>query len=277
MNDSVTVSDAIRKGKQFILYPSVLMILLPILFGVYFSVSYNNLNIIYIGIALGLILPFAYKFIVITKWKIWAFENVRNVHLLRKKAYEAGITFSQDNINYFEFRSKIQKKKLEELDRKFLEKDVFNDDLLIPTEMIIHFSIFKAIINIIIWGCVLWFGIYLFNDIKYKFPSTIIIFVSIYFLFIKFKNLANRKPQILMNNKGIQIQNDEFISWFYIKNEEIVVQRNYGKIKMKKKYLSFFVENSEKFVLINFYDISSAKLEYVLQVYRVRYQKNNPI
>lgn len=273
MENSVTVSEAIRRGKRIITYPSRLMIFLPIFCSIHFAATYKNLSILIIGIALGIILPFAYKFVIITRWKIWAFENVRNVHQLRRKAYDEGLTFSQDNINFFEYRSANQKKELEKLDQKFLQEDVFQEDVLFPKEMIIHFSIFKTIFNIILWGIALCFGISFFN----KDPrALIIVLFAFYFLFLKSKNLVNREPQILISNVGIQLENEKLISWKNIIDERLVVKPYYGSYpigKIRKKYLSFSTENSNHYILINPLDISFANLENALQEYRIRYEK----
>ena len=273
MENSVTVSEAIQRGKRIITYPSRLMIFLPILLSIYFAVAYKNLNFIYIGIPLGGILPFTYKFIMITRWKIWAFENVRNVHQLRRKAYEEGLTLSQDNDNFFEYRSENQKEKLEKLEQKFLQEDVFQEDGTLPKEMILHFSIFKVVFSIVLWGIALCFGIHFFN----KDPKALIILLfSVYFLFLKSKNLVNREPQILISDKGIQLENERLISWKNIKDERLVVKKNYGRYpigQIRKKYLSFSTEYSNYNVLINPLDISFANLENALQEYRGRYEK----
>jgi hypothetical protein len=269
MQNSITVREAIKRGKRIIIYPSRLMIFLSILSSVYLAVVYDNLNILYVGIGLGAILPFAYKFVIITRWKIWAFENVRNVHQLRQKAYEEGLIFSQDNSNFFEFRSAHQQNELEKLDQKFLQEDVFQDDVLIPEEMIIHFSILKAVFSIIIWGSALCFGIYIYNR---NAKAIVIIGLTAYILFLKSKNLVNREPQILINNSGIQLENEKLISWREIKDERLVVEKNYGRAKIRKKYLSFSTENSSYNILINSLDISFGNLENALQVYRFRYE-----
>lgn len=273
MQNSITVDEALKRGKRIIKYPSIFIFIASIFFSFYFSITYDNLNFIYVIITMGIIFPFVYKFFVITSWKIWAYENVRNVHQLRQKAFEERLTYSEDNINIFEFRSKSQKEKLKKLEQKFLQEDVFQDDIFLSKELIIHFSIYKAILDILIWGSAFGFVTYVLNDNKFV---IIIIVLGCYLVFLGIRNLLNRKPQILINNKGIQLKNDSLISWRNIKNEKLVVEPNYGKIKIRKKYLSFSVGNSNQYIEINPLDISFDSLENALEVYRVRYEKENP-
>lgn len=273
MQNSVTVDEALKIGKRVIKYPSIFIFIASIFFSIYFSVTYDNLNFIYLILTAGVIVPFVYKFFVITSWKIWAYENVRNVHQLRQKSCEEGLTYSQDNINIFEFRSKIQKEKLKKLEQKFLQDDVFQDDIFFPKELIIRFSVKTAILDILIWGSALGFGIYIYTDYK---GAILLILLSSYLLFLGVRNLINRKVQILINNKGIQLKNELLISWKNIKDEKLVVERNYGKMKIRKKYLSFSAGNSNQYIQINALDISFEILENAIEIYRVRYEKENP-
>lgn len=274
MQNTVTVEKAIRRGKWIIIYPSFLIFALGIFLTICISVIYDNLKFATTGIVLGILLPFVYRFFVITPWKIWAFENVRNVHQLRQKAYEEGLTFSQDNVNFFEFRSTNQKEKLKKLDEKFLQEDVFQDDLLLSKEMIIYFSIFKAVCTIIIWGSI-GFGSYIyFASIGKK--AIIIVLLVVYIVFLNIRNLVNRNPQIKLSNKGIQLKSEEFFSWGNIRDEKLVVERNYGRLfKRRKKYLTFFADDSYQSILIDPLNISFDDLENALQVYRVRYENEN--
>lgn len=273
MKETVTVDEAIKKGKRVIKYPSVLLLILAILFSICFTIAYDNLDILYILLTISIIIPFLYKFIVITPWKIWAYENVRNVHQLRQKAIEEGLIYSENNINVFEFRSKNQIDKLKKLEQKFLQEDVFQDDISLSKELIIRFSVYKAILDIIIWGSALGFVIYVLSDNKFV---IIIIVFGCYLVFLGLRNLINRKPQILINTKGIQLKNEQLYSWQNIEDEKLVVERNYGKLKRRKKYLSFSIGNSNQYIEINSLDISFDSLENALEGYRVRYEKENP-
>lgn len=273
MQKSVTVEEAIHRGKWMIVYLSYLIFFLFLFCTIFFSVEYDSLKFATAGIIFSIASPFLYRYFVITQWKIWAYKNVRNVHQLRQKAFEEGLMYSQDNNAFFEFRSANQKEKLKELDQKFLEDDVFKDDSSLPTEMFIFFSIFKAVSNIIIW-CGISFGVYAYlggNDKK----NILIILLILYLLFIQCRYLINRNPQIKLSNKGIQLENQELISWRNIKDEKLIVERNYGKLKIRKKYLTFYANDSYQSILINPLAISFKDLENVLQVYRVRYEKGN--
>ncbi|MGQ7944924.1 hypothetical protein [Flavobacterium sp. WC2509] len=142
--------------------------------------------------------------------------------------------------------------------------------------MIIHFSIFKAVFGIIIWGSALCMGIHFFNTITKA--VIIILLLAPYLLFLKVKNLLNREPQILISDKGIQLENERLISWRNIKDEKLVVEKYYGRYPIghiRKKYLSFSTEYSNYNILINPLDISFTNLENALQGYRARYENDH--
>jgi uncharacterized coiled-coil protein SlyX len=98
----------------------------------------------------------------ITKWRVWAFENVRNVHELKKRAIQEKLISADSSIfEKTEIRTAKDKERLRLLAHKFEQDDLFQDDLTIANETTIYYSKGKNLIEMIgMLGC-FGVGIYL--------------------------------------------------------------------------------------------------------------------
>lgn len=105
-NKNISVREAVCKGKQMLLLPRTLLAL-----GLLFFMFMGGVLSIILNIATPGMMNFAYKFGLIwlitfipfiilpyrfwskrtTRWKLWAFENVKNVHELSHVAYRAAL------------------------------------------------------------------------------------------------------------------------------------------------------------------------------------------
>lgn len=88
MRQEISVNKAISRGHLIVNIPAFICIIgIPAL-----SFYLSNQNLIpKWGIEIGFVLSFVIAWLVwsfmVTKWRIWAFENVRNIHELKKKSY----------------------------------------------------------------------------------------------------------------------------------------------------------------------------------------------
>lgn len=220
----------------------------------------------------GLFVFLMYRNLVLIKWRIWAFENVRNVHELKQKAIDNGI-ISKDGawIEKYEIRSYEQIQKLKELEKKFQEKDVYTDDLSVTKETKIYYSKKKLILRLLFWMSLVGFFIYLSSSTSdYDFKFLIILIAGIFIVSKDVIKLLNRKPQIIINDRGIELQNDGLVIWKNVLNAKVYVGGR-GKYGTAKNYLAL----NDNQVLINDLSIKFEELENLLHVYRVRYEKNN--
>jgi hypothetical protein len=127
MKEQVTVDKAIKRGHLTVNLPVTLYMFGTSGFAMYLS----NIKIIpNWGIAVGFVLGFGFAWwfwsYKITKWRLWAFENVRNVHELKKRAIQEGLIW-KDNKWYerTEIQSDSDKLKWKELQHKFKKEDIF--------------------------------------------------------------------------------------------------------------------------------------------------------
>ena len=85
MNEIVTVDEAIAKGHRMVNYP-VFVIMIGISGLTLYLGSQNFIPewCIPVGFILSFGLAWLWWSIMITRWRLWAFDNVRNVHELKK-------------------------------------------------------------------------------------------------------------------------------------------------------------------------------------------------
>lgn len=275
MRAVVTVDEAIAKGKKTIIYPALAMFLGSII-GSIILVAQLELTPWYIGggFALGFILMYFYWNTAITKWRIWAFENVRNVHELKRKAIESKLisedgTRSERN----EIRSHEQRQKLKQLEKKFQQNDVYRDDFNVAKETIIKHSLPNNLL-------MLAFGLFLVGVTSYTFVTG----EKSYYMLVPFaiggfvvyttsKDLTAKEPQIILNSNGIKLYKKSLMEWKYVAHENIEA-RNEGKYIRYYLVLDYKKERVE--MNVGSLDMKHNKIENLLRVYRVRYEKNNP-
>ncbi len=272
MYETVTVNEAIKRGNRMINYPVMIIMFAPISGSLYL---HNHLNfpmwLTSVTFFAGFIVAWAYWSFMITKWRLWAFNNVRNVHELKRKAIEAKLIWKDGSFwEKTEIRTKADKEKLKLIEDKFNRPDVYVDDYLIPSETLIYYSKGKTYFETGLGLCFLFGGIYLF-----VFYSRIVGALSILFggytAYKGYQKTADTEPQIIIGDKGIQTINAPFCAWAGIEYEEVVGERE------DKATVYYFTYNysgghGEKLKITD-YNITKSQLENLLHVYRTRSEK----
>lgn len=122
----ITVDQAISRGHFMVNVPVAIAFFgSPVL-----SIYLYHIRLISgwgIGVAflIGFVLAWIIWSFMITKWRVSAFENVRNVHELKKRAIEEKLIWSDGNFfEKTEIRNSQEKIKLKELQKKFEIKDI---------------------------------------------------------------------------------------------------------------------------------------------------------
>src|SRR5690606_8381098 len=129
MKEKTSVNGAILIGHLWITLPIVLIMgAFPILAVYLVSIDLISAWGIAVVFAIGFGFAWLYWSYFITKWKVWAFENVRNVHELKRKAIENSLIWRDDVFfEKTEIRNTSDKQKLNKLDQKFQQKDIFKE------------------------------------------------------------------------------------------------------------------------------------------------------
>jgi hypothetical protein len=275
MRENITVSEAISKGKMKLVYLPMFILFSSI--GLGFYLQYMQIFegwIIAITVVAGFVLSWLAWSYFVVEWKIWAFENVRNVHELKRKAIEQKLIWNDDSwFNKTQIIRYDQKQKLKLLERKFLEKDVYKDDLNIPKETFIHYSKASLIFGIVIGLAFVIGGFYFFETNDQIIVVLLFGALGSYFFISSLLKLFSKSPRIILSSEGILLHKKELMKWEYITNE-ITEIRSSGK--HTNYYLVFYYKNKQQEMQIDDLEIDNDKLENLLQVYRVRFEKNNP-
>lgn len=272
MNETVTVDKAISKGHKMVTYPGMLVMFGTMGLAIYLGVQ----KIIPTwGIPVGIVLSFLFAWLwwsfMITKWRIWAFDNVRNVHELKKRAVQEKLIWSDNSIfEKTEIRTSNDKEKLSALQNKFKQDDLFQDDLTVADETVIYYSKGKNFVEMVVMlGC-LGVGIYLLLKSDSYILGSILSIVGVYFSFKEYKEATNKQPQIIINDKGIQTISTDFYNWTDIENEEVISE---GSGKHTHYYLTYNHPNGAEHLQIDDYETDQRSLNKLLILYRGRSKK----
>lgn len=278
MKQEISINYAIKRGQLMVNVPVFITLLgFPVL-----AWYLSDQNIIpqwgiLVAIGGGFLIAWLIWSYMITKWRIWAFENVRNVHELKKRAIQAKLIWSDNHVfEKTEIRTKNEKIKLKKIQEKFVLEDVYKEDYTIPQVTKIYYSKFDYSFQLFIALAVTGLGGYIiFNgntEIKNLIFGSILILIGIYNDFLGYKKASFNEPVIIINNKGITSKNIGFKNWSEIKNEEVITK---GFGKSEKNYLFYWYDNDEyEQINIDELNISQRKLENLLRTYRIRFNKS---
>lgn len=278
MPKEVSVDKAIKRGHLTVNLPVLLCLIgIPAI-----SVLLYKQELIEAwGIAIAAIIGFITAWIVwsfmITKWRIWAFEHVRNVHELKKRAIEEKLIWKDGNsFEKTEIRSKSERIKLNEIKRKFLKKDSFQEDPSVPKISKIYYSRKDSNIQLVLSLLLVVMSIYFYLEDVTKFTvlATILMAAALFYLFKAIKKILDNKPQITIDSNGIRIKSEPLKSWYEIFDEQ-VVQEGFGA--SSEIFLIYYDEiDTHVKVNIDNFNIKRRALENVLRTHRIRHQKMNP-
>ncbi|WP_397361967.1 hypothetical protein [Olleya sp. R77988] len=279
MKQEISIKKAILRGQLMVNVPVFIVLLgspLLLLFIARIIDFPDWLGII--GVFLGIALAWLVWSILITKWRIWAFSKVRNVHELKRQAiqkkliWEDGSSFAKT-----EYRTKKDKLILKKLEEKFNLEDVFEEDFSIPEETKIYFSFTSALFVCLFLTIAVIIGVFLMFQDKEKefYIGFFLTTICLFSLREASKKLINRKPQLIINSTGITFNLNEKKNWSEIFEEKITAE-GYGS--STKNFLTFCDDNyNYSKIEIDNFNISISKLENILRTYRIRFNKNNNV
>ncbi|TRX30150.1 hypothetical protein FNW52_20410 [Flavobacterium sp. ZT3R18] len=272
MIENISVDEAIKKGHRMVNYPSMLIMFAVLGITIYCGIqNYLPKWTIPVGIILSFILSWLYWSFAITKWRIWSFENVRNVHELKKRAIQEKLIWKDGSLfEKTEIRKESEIEKLNSLQEKFKQTDlieIFKDDLSIPKETIIYFAKMKNYIEMGIMLIGVFGGIFLFTKSENQYWGIGLIIVCGYLAYLEFREATNTEPQIIINQKGIKTISTKFYNWESIENEEVIME-NSGKYS--HFYLTYDFPNGTEKIMIDDYGTEHYDLQKLLKTYRGR-------
>jgi hypothetical protein len=267
MKKYISIEKAVNKGRWLMVFIPLIVFLSTCMLVLFVNQISAILMILFASFLLSW-LSWSYN---APRWRIWALENVKDVHKLMDRAIEAQLIWPEDSLfNRTEIRTKAQKLKLQQLMKKFQEDIDYQDNISVPNEMNIYFikrNIYFMIFIILTFNGV---GIYLFCADKGYLYIVLALIMSFFIIKEDGKSLFNKEVQLVLNDKFILIAkfNEKFY-WNKIVNEEICFKNN-------SKYLVFNYKNNAN-NNAQYFEIEVGQLEdfeNLLEVYRFRYETN---
>lgn len=270
MEDNISVDVAIEKAKKTILYPSMgILIGIPIILCILAEFDILQTWFVLIGFICSTLLSILFWSFTITDWKIWAYENVRNLHELKRRAIQEKLTYEDDSFYLkLEFKTRRQKEKLKYLTKRFENKDLFIDDNEIPTETIISFS--KNGPSLIMYSGLGSLALISFTlSILFNIYGIILCIILLLLTYLFVKHKIKSEWQITLNENGIETANTNFYEWNKIKNEIVIEE---GSSKYREYYLTYEHPTGFEKLRIDITEISNIRLEKLMRIYRGRFE-----
>lgn len=264
---TVTVITAIKKGKYFVSYPAIIISLIVMIPGFAIAaLEWIENDQLFWFVLTGLGLGVVYWAVAVTKWRIWAFSSVQNVHQLQTKAIDCGIITAEGSFfRELEYRTKKDKEILIKLNEKFKQKDIFEKPKNLPkiTKLYVNkpIIIFHLVLNLFLFYLTC-FSIF-FKGIEL---FTVFLFLVLcYFLQDQFRKVLSNKPQIILSKNGIETREHPPYKWSDIKDLKVYTKRSNKSAKFYLEYIT-----PSKFISICLEDIQVDidKLREALRIYR---------
>lgn len=270
---TVSVDEALARGRKMLINIPMILLFTPPVIATYLVIQKEYSGwLIMILFVLGLVLAYLYWAVMVTRWRLWAFENVRNVHELKKRAIKEKLIYEEGSFyEKTEIRTSSDKEKWQLLQSKFDQPDLFMDDYDVPAETIIYYSKSKNFGELIFMLVLMGGGLYLALKTDSHLIGGGIAIFALVMAFKEFREATNNEPQIILNDKGIQTIKTEFKTWSEISDEEVVVESSGKNTTCQLVYYYDDYERAE--LLIDDYNTNQRDLEKLLRVYRGRYEK----
>lgn len=266
MDGFLTVDAALKRGRWLLRYMPGVILFLPMFLMLWLGVFGP------IAIGLSLLFAWIYSSFAVIHWKLWAFEGVRNVHELHQRAVEEDLIRTKGL--WYETTAiwtRNQKQKWEELQQKFLVKDVFVDDPTVPNEVQIGYSKLAGCFNIVLGIVFISCFIFSLNNQfgKHTFIGLLMLALGVHMIYEGITHLKITAPQIIMSNKGIKLSHTGFSSWHEVTDEKVETR---GSGKTQRAYLTYFHHGSPEEMKIDDLNTDYPELSRYLRVYRGRYE-----
>jgi len=279
--NQLTVNQAIKKGHQMVNYPVFAIMIIGFGITIYFSIlKLNSLVIGTFGVS-TFVFMWLWWSIQITRWKILAFGNVRNVHELKRKAIEQQLIWNDDSwFNKTEIWSDAQKQEWQNIEKKFQNEDgieSIHDDGIVPQETIVKISgTLKWLYGVMVIGCLILASIEIKDD--EIFSALLLSVVAIFCGLLLLPKVLDTTPQLVLSNEGIKTKEANIVSWSQVKKANVVLQ---GRGRGVKWFLDleYHSKNSNgkkgRYIEISNFNPSPGKIEQLIKIYRQREKNRN--
>lgn len=217
MNTTYTVAQAIKKGRLLIPFTSLAIWLISIFAGIFIGAALHQVPLGLLGFPVGTLIAFAYWQYATVSWKIWAYENVRNIHELKSDALKYHLIWADGSfMQKLEIKTPSQKKRIKQLERKFQQPDVFHVDLSVRDKTEIYNEkstpYIITVFALFLIGIVIRELLYNSHPDKPYLHFVITLPFAIFLLYRAYKEFRTKGPHIILSNEGITLRDTALIA-----------------------------------------------------------------
>jgi len=258
---------ALRRGRWLLRYIPVVLAIILISISTVRSIGIQkNYLPTYVTIVLVVLLLLGYWVTVSTYWRIWAFSRVTNVHQLKRMAVKEKLLTSESNeLPKIALPSASQRARWAQIQKRFLEEDVFYDDKSVPEKTLIFYSRKTAIFFLIIAIIVVYIAssLTVTGRLKGYVWAIVISLFGLYLIWNACKKIFRRKPVISLSSQGIKILDSELLPWPIIAD---------WRIEYRSKNYYFEINHGLYSVKTGTLRIKRRRLLYLLELYQQRHE-----
>lgn len=255
--------------------PELLIMVAFIAAGVLIHVFvYPSVVLMVILIVLGFIIPILHWRKAAVRWQIWAFNEVRNVHELKKQAIKHNMMYSDKHfMSKWSDWTPRDREEWERILPKFEIPDHFEDDLEVPPIVHIHYDKLTNGVQLILSIASMAAPIYILTESKYGLGALGALLVG-YFIVKNYREYTNRESQITLSAKGIETKESGFHSWDEIRGEDTELR---GSTKHRTSWFFYYVEDDMVQVCLDDLEKDRFEVYDLLKVYRGRYEADRKL
>lgn len=276
MLENVSVEEAINKGKRMIRLPMYGILFAGALVCTLAPVYFSRPSFIPFGILASVIAAFIHRSIAVAKWRLWAFENVRNIHELKHQAILLKFMVDDNSIlKTFEINSGHDQEKWERIQEKFKLPDIFTDDLSIPSETNIYNSKFGNLFMLPFFVILMGLSIclvFIQPTLPFMLFSILLLLLFGWLSRMLIKRAFDKTPKLILSNEGISTAKTPFYKWAEITDEKTISKDG---IKTTIDYLIYNCPDGIIQTELTPLATSSSKIDKLIRIYRGR--NNNKI
>lgn len=267
----VSVETALRRGRLLLkVIPMAILFL-----GIVLSMALSSARLIAPwGIAAGLLLSGIASWLwwsfAVTRWRIWSLKHVRNIHELMDYAEQDKLLWRRGRWpQRTEIKTQAQKELLAQLEAKRAAPDVIRDDQGIPLETVVHYSRAQTGFTVIIGSLLICLCLYFLREPKLEkwWLYALVGGLGIWMIFNGARKFFDRRPQLILNDRGIILLGEGYFPWTDIDTAEVVTE---GTGKNSRTLLKFRSANASYALNIGELSISKTALRQAIRIHRFR-------
>jgi hypothetical protein len=269
--EQVTVDAALRRGNlQLKMVPIAIMLLCMVMPFVVVEVVDVHIGLLFAaGFLGGFVLGWLWWSFAVTRWRIWAYTHVRNIHELMEVAVAEKLIWPKGSFfERTEMRTKAQRELLQQLEARFATPDEQEDDPSIPAETVVRYSRVQMGF-LLTWGLgMIGFGAYLFTTEGSPLMPLVIAALGVWVSMDGGRKLLRDRPVLVLDGEGITLADGRRIPWEQISSTKMV-QRGTGRSTRQLLEVHHGGDRSE--LEIGSLDINKKALRHALKVHRLRW------